>query len=584
MKTQMPAKRNAETVVSPSSSTRSSPRLAAMASPLPFGTINLLVPVDFDLPLLYTKSDPPTVAEALRLGAETYKTVFAIKSSGEAKLIQARHEAELHHIREAAAEKEQALAECITTVEQERDQLIAEHRAARAVGEQKIAQLMDSLQHQKSLAEQSRQSLVTTMSSEAAAALAAGRAEERARIQAQMDTTVAQLKEDMARGDARVAAKEAHIHALGEQQNALQVEREKEIKAAEQRGSRAAQALIDEKQATIERLEREKERISGLLESQIAANTTEVHQLGDVIRRRATNSSIKGRDFEEMMEHALHNSFRLCAGYELTRTANKGHEADFFTAFHEGRILWEFKNYETTVGSKEIAKLYRDVKDNPGTTIAVMISRYTPIVGHTGSGDMDIEFIDGVMYIYLSRFEFMGEDTLKSLWILFRLWWKNNNVINADESKQGLMRVITDLHERSVKAKSDWRKHKKAMEEGIKWMERTVDETEETLRTAIRALEGEKTEDVPAGFFNAPKNEMETELIQTIVGLTHVDAAGSIELNELAREVSKVKSISESTAYKHIKGVLLESVVESRSGKPTRVLGLIITHQSVAES
>lgn len=583
MKTQMPAKRTTDTVVSPSSSTRSSPRLAAIASPLPFGTVNLLVPIDFDLPLLYTKSDPPTVAEALRLGAETYKTVFAIKSSGEAKIVQARHDAELHHIREAAAEKERVLAETIATVEQERDQLIAEHRSARAAGEQKIAQLMDSLQHQKTLAEQTRQSLVTTMSSEAAAALAAGRAEERARIQAQMDTTVAQLKEDMARGDARVAAKEAHIHALGEQQNALQVEREKDIKAAEQRGARAAQALIDEKQVTIERLEREKERISGLLESQIAANTTEVHQLGDVIRRRATNSSIKGRDFEEMMEHALHSSFRLCAGYELTRTANKGHEADFFTAFNEGRILWEFKNYETAIGSKEIAKLYRDVKDNPGTTIAVMISRYTPIVGHTGSGDMDIEFIDGVMYIYLSRFEFMAEDTLKSLWVLFRLWWKNDVHINADESKQGLMRLITELHERAVKAKSDWRKHKKAMEDGVKWMERTVDETEETLRTAIRALEGEKAEDVPAGFFNSPKNEMETELIQTIIGLTQVDATGSVELNELAREVAKARSITESTASKHIKAVMLETVIEARSGKPTRLLGLVMANASAVE-
>jgi DNA polymerase III alpha subunit (gram-positive type) len=418
------------------------------------------------------------------------------------------------------------------------------------------------------------------MSAEAAAALASGRIEERNRIQAQMDTIVAQMKEDMATKDARVAAKEAHIHALGEQQNALQVEREKEIKAAEQRGQRAAQALLDEKQATIERLEKEKDRINVLLESQIAANTTEVHQLGDVIRRRATNSSIKGRDFEEMMEHVLHSSFRLCAGYELTRTANKGHEADFFTAFKEGRILWEFKNYETAVGSKEIAKLYRDVKDNPGTTIAVMISRYTPIVGHTGSGDMDIEFIDGVMYIYLSRFEFMSEDTLKSLWILFRLWWKNDSRITVDESKQGLMRLITELHERSIKAKSEWRKHKKALEDGVKWMERAVDETEESLRTAIRALEGEQANDVPPGLFNSPKNETETELIQTIVGLTQVDTAGSVELNELAREVAKARSITESTASKHIKAVMLEAVVEARSGKPTRIVGLVMTHQA----
>jgi hypothetical protein len=575
------ARKRLDTAISPSSSTRSSPRLAAatgLVMPPSITSVNILVPQLYEIPSFYQSGDPQMNAEAINIGAYVVKSLATQKASTQVQELEANHQAELNRIQQDAADK---LAE----LEKQQEDQAAKAEQERQALRTKYANLQSIMDTQAQLAEQQQDTIkqdhkrqLAILSETQIAKEQQARQDEKQRIQNQMDTIVRQLKEDMAMRDASNQALKERIHQI-------QADRDRDIKTAEDNGRRAIQALLDEKQASIERLEKERDRITSLLEAKVQAQNAEINaiqQLGDLIRRKPAVSATKGKEFETQMEQQIHNAFSVCEGYALTNTANngRGHEADFLMNMQMNAIaqtvLWECKNYDNPVPTKEVQKLYRDAQENPAVSIAVMISKFTPIVGHTNSGDLDIEFINDVMYIYISRYEFKSEELLKSLMFVFRLFWQYRTTINVDESKQKVMKTIMELHTKAVKTKSDWRKHKSGLEATVSWMGRTIDETEESLRKAIQTLEGNSEIDVPEGVFNDPKNEAESSLIQRVLKLVTFDSDESLDLNELAKVLAQDRQCTENTAKNHLKSILLESIIEARSGKPTRVKGMVL--------
>ena len=532
------------------------------------------MPHDFDIPPLYLKADPPTVAEALRLGAETYKTVVTMKSSDEAKAIQAQHATEVQHIRDQMAAKERALIAATQEAEDDRTQLLSEHRQARAAQEQKIAQLQESLQHQKALQEQTRQATIASMSEAQTSALVAARTEERGRIQAQLDSAMNQLKEDMATKDARIAAKEAHIQALVEQQQQLQILRDADIQKAEERTRQALKPAMEEIQKTVERLEREKERLTCLFDTQSAA----LNALTEQLSRKPTSSKAKGDAFEEQIVNELYETFGMCDGYELIHTATRGigHEGDIFMKLMDNKTMWETKDYGKDVDTKEITKFKRDICENKDVSVAVMISKYTKIVGKTSHGDLDIEFYNGVMCIYISRYELMAQGTLRMLLLLFRLFWQNKRTLEMDDSKQTHMRIIMELQKTAEASKTEWILHKSRMEDAVSWMGRLVKDNYMKLQNAVNVLNGTTVVDAPTTVFkDCAGNEKETALLQKILRVVKVEPESSVALNDLADLIKG--ELTAGTVAKHIRSLVLPEALEQKSGDKIRINGLALT-------
>ena len=184
------------------------------------------------------------------------------------------------------------------------------------------------------------------------------------------------------------------------------------------------------------------------------------------------------------------------------------------------------------------------------------------------------------MLIYLSNFDAMSDDTLPSLMLLFRLWWESEKNIEESESKEATIRAIERLHAAALKAKTEWRLHKSRAEEMLRWMAETVEETEERLGNAMKALQGTATASivVPEHIFrDSIGDEKGQVMIQLVLEFTEPAEGESCVLNDLADAVAKRKALSRDTAKSHIRAVLLDGVIEPPKGKyPARVKGLIM--------
>ena len=249
----------------------------------------------------------------------------------------------------------------------------------------------------------------------------------------------------------------------------------------------------------------------------------------------------------------------------------------------DNAVLWEFKNYDGPVGNGQIDKFKRDMRENPQARIGVMISAFTPLVGKVSRGNWDIEFIEGRMYIYLSEFESMSEDTLSFLMVLFRHYWMADKGDEANETLETVVRTLERLHTTAVKSKTEWRVHRSRMEDTIRWMAEQLEENESKLQNSLNILQHNTTAvDVPPGIFReCDGDEKMLQTIQCILDFTTGAEGDSCILNELADLVGKRKGLSRDTAKSHIRSVLLDSAFDQQKGKPGRVLGLVLKNTIV---
>jgi len=537
--------------------------------------ISLTIPEVYSLPEFYESAEPVAVGEALRIGASLYSTVRAVQTSANLAKIEEEKAAEIERIQKAARHQIQELDSQLSLAEATQSSIKKEF--AEKVAALTAQNRTDAATLQKEYAE--KITALTAQNRTDAAALQKEHSERITAMRAQnrIDTenAIASATHSL---NAQVAAAISNAAGLLERRVQVEASRDADIARAEQRTFALMTAHLEEKQRAVDRLEREKEKLTSLLEK----NTAEITTLNDFVRKKSQNAKVKGGEFESLFREHLIAAYGTGPNFNLEDTAKNGigHAGDYLMYWGDNTILWEVKNYDKPVPTAEVDKFHRDVKGNATVKIGVIVSRYTPITGKNASGDRTVEFISGKMLIYLSNFEGMAEGTLSNLMLLFKTWWELGNKVDSSESMENALRCVERLHTDAQKAKTEWRLHKARNEEMIRWFAESVDKSEERLATALKALQGKnvKNINIPLHIFrDVTGEEKSVELIQQILGLTEENREGSCVLNELAEVLGKKQNLSRDTIRGHIRALLQEEAYEQPRGKnPAKVKGLVL--------
>jgi hypothetical protein len=306
----------------------------------------------------------------------------------------------------------------------------------------------------------------------------------------------------------------------------------------------------------------------------------EYRSLNDFLRRKIkpTSSQEKGADYETIFRDHLLRAYSALPKFTLHAGARSstGHEADFLTTFYNTSILWEVKDYSCKVPTKEIDKFLRDVRENKQVSIAVMVSRTTDITGKTTTGDRHFEFEEGVLYVYISKFEFLGDanDILQSLRPMFEVW-KELGKDKATMTTETLLRELQRSVEEAQSRKTEWKTHKARLGDAMSWMSECVEKAEANVQSLLRRLKGiEETVDVPEGIFRPLEDDRSRETATALLAVATITPDHEIQIQDLAKAVAIHLSISISTATDRIKAVLLH--INTPKGKPHTTKGFLL--------
>jgi hypothetical protein len=325
------------------------------------------------------------------------------------------------------------------------------------------------------------------------------------------------------------------------------------------------------------------------LESAYERQAEELRALNEFLRRRQQNVKVKGNDYESEFRDALVRAFGTADRFALAETAKNGigHAGDFLMRLNHGpmggseqTVLWEVKNYDKPVPKAEVDKFQRDVKENQDVLVGVMVSRYTDIVGKVARGDRDMEFLEGKLLIYLSRFESQGDEvvTLQTLVPLFRIWWEvvrdEEETAHLEDTIRELERLLTDLTRR----RQEWRVHKSRMDDTMRWMSECVEDTETRIERLLKQIQsGHAATEfaVPEGgpFRPVHYDERNRDTVSILLESYGV-GEGEVRLTDLCDVLAARKKMGKDTARKYVLAALADTAVLTAPGKPTLVRGL----------
>jgi hypothetical protein len=305
----------------------------------------------------------------------------------------------------------------------------------------------------------------------------------------------------------------------------------------------------------------------------------EYKSLNDFLRKKIkpTSSQEKGAEYETIFRDHLLRAYSAIPKFRIHSgsRSSTGHEADFITSFYDTSILWEVKDYSYKVPTKEIEKFLRDVRENKQVSIAVMLSRTTDITGKTSTGDRQFEFEEGVLYVYISRFEFLGDanDLLQSLRPMFEVW-KELGKDKASMTTEPLIRELQRSVEEAQARKTEWKTHKARLGEAMSWMSECVEKAEDNVKFLLRRLKGEEPVEVPEDLFRPLEDDRSRETATALLAVTTLSPDHEIQIQELAKAVATHLSISTATATDRIKATLLH--VNTPKGKPNTTKGFTL--------
>lgn len=386
---------------------------------------------------------------------------------------------------------------------------------------------------------------------------------------ASTESAIAMTKETLARQyQAEIIALKAQNIELDARKGMLEKDRTADIERERQAVKESMMIALTSKQAELDRVDAQLRSLlttHGALEKQYC-------ELNDFLRRKIKTSKEKGSEYEIIFRDFLVKAFGAVPNFGLRDGAMSatGHEGDFLMKFYDDQILFEVKDYSTKVPTGEVDKFMRDMRENPEVKIGVMISRNTDITGKTTTGDRHYEFVDDKLFVFLSKFQFMGDelDILQSLRPMFEVWIQTSkdkhNITN-----EVILHDLQRLSEDAVKRKSDWKVHKSRMNEAIVWMCDAVEESETRLTHMIKKISGTvKTTEVPDNIFNELINDREHQTAQNILKVVDIQEGCEITVASLASEIAKALSISTHTATERIKSILHNSILNTPKGKP----------------
>lgn len=555
-------------------------------------SVLLPVPIDAVIPDWYADASPNDIVTALKIGASLFQTLESIKNKDTHELIEkieAEKTHEIENIKKVFQEKQEQLQSEIHKLELKRSELLEIHtnelnrlctsqnsqvedikRQIKQQYELEILQLNEKL----ALVQQRYSNIQTAQEQEI------HQAQERTtqtfnRVIEEKQRTIERLETQIMELNSIILQNSNEVKSLSQ---AIQTVRDQEVKSAEERTTQSLNRIVDEKERTIERLEKQILQLTNV----ITQNSNEIKNLSQaLVTKKSQSTKEKGSDFEEEFRSKLYSTYGNCEGFSLESTANigAGHAADHRMNLEAHQILWEVKNYDHLVPTKEVEKFIRDLKENPTAKIGVMVSRNTDITGKNKSGYKHIEFKNDCMLIYLNKFDSLGDSVLTDLYLLFKIFWYLSKDYNSKEEIETVLRVIEKLLEEAREAKIKWRQHKANNEQMVRWISQQVDSTEERLATALQSLQGNSKEkfDIPPGIFRDITGEDQKmyDYIRYILEVTDVNPEDSCILNDLAACLETKTHLTKDTIKSHIRGIFLDSVLQPQKGnKPARILGL----------
>jgi hypothetical protein len=502
---------------------------------MPFETVylNIALSAGFQIPKVYLSDSKADCEEALLLGAFVQQHVRTQRATGDLKAQQEAAAAELAALR-ATKDAELATAKA---------ELIAAQTAA-----QQAAQAAQAA-HQKSLQEATR----------------LARREER-------DQALLEMQDAVDKAQRRCEAAEGR-------RRLLEAERTADIAAAEER----VRGLLQQTLVIREEQVRTGQEALKALESAYKSQVEELRALNDFVRRRTQNVKVKGNEFEEAFRGHLLKAFGILDGFKIVDTAKNGigHAGDFLVNMAGHETLWEVKHYDKVVQKSEVEKFRRDMLENKAVKVGVMISKSTDITGKVSKGQRELEFVEGKLLIYVSRFDMYEDpvDFLQSLLPLFQIWWEvqrddESAEVFADTLKE-LERLLADL----TKKRTEWRVHKARLEETTRWMAEVVEDAEARVESLLRLMRagtvagGEM--EIPEGIFRSlHADERVRETVGVLLEAFGACPSSEVRLNDLADLLAAKKSLAKTTARQHVLAALQDAVVIAAPGKPTMVRGL----------
>ena len=125
-------------------------------------------------------------------------------------------------------------------------------------------------------------------------------------------------------------------------------------------------------------------------------------KMSDTYTKTQNNSYLKGRAGETQVEELL----KLSLDCEIYPVHKEAYAGDYHMIRGKGnyKYLIDSKDYSRMVNQQEIEKLHRDLRINADVVGAIMISLNSGIVGHSRSGDIDIEFNElGKPIVYIGN-------------------------------------------------------------------------------------------------------------------------------------------------------------------------------------
>jgi hypothetical protein len=306
------------------------------------------------------------------------------------------------------------------------------------------------------------------------------------------------------------------------------------------------------------------------LQESISRQSEEIAKLSGTLGKRAANVKTKGNDYETQIGELLRRYYGLCKNFELRATGlGAGHEMDYILRIEDYIVMWELKNYTSTVPSAEVDKFLRDLKENPQCKIGVMISKTTDIQGKSSSGHMLSEFDGSKLMLYINRFDdFVGEDphrVLSMLLSIFRIWnqfhREENNVFDRVEMIRELEKATEELSKR----RTEWKRHKAHLDEVSRWTTDLLDESEDRLDRILKKARNvgdicvSGVVEIPEGVFRDSGEQVERDWIQSILKVSV--AGGEIEIRELVDLLRAHHKLSSDSIRQRIMSVLCDSAV-----------------------
>lgn len=497
--------------------------------------IHLAVSSAFVPPAVYTSGSPNEIEEALYIGATIQSTVKTRHATNEVKHITEQKDAEISAIQTSYTDKLNKLSADLRTVTEEKETLTAQYNDTIREAKEKEHILVAKEWEQKQNSLRKELEIITM----------------------------------------RYEALEAHKRILEDN-------RSKDINEAVQRTEQFMDKLVSSKQEQLTKLEQAYNKLNDVIGKQ----SDEITKLSSLLGKRSANVKVKGNDYEEEFNQKLKRHYSVCNGFALKDTRlGSGHEMDLSMEMEGHVILWELKNYTSTVPKGEVDKFLRDLKENPQATVGVMVSRLTDISGKSQSGLLQTEFDGNKMMIYISKFEeFCGEEEAKvfgMLSSLFRIWWQYHRSEEGGFDREEIVRELETAIQTISKRRTDWRRHKSHMEEAIRYTSELLEDAENSLDRILKKAKNhhvEVTVGAPTSVFRETTDEKETIWINSIMNVCKEAEKdtdkGEIEVRELVELLSKHHKISKDSIRSNVMSVLQDTAIGKR-GTIKIVKGLV---------